>query len=164
MEAKHKPCIKCGIDKLLEEFHRDRNRKDGRRLICKVCAAEYQKDYQSRTKDKRRKYDRAYRINNRDKLRAAYRKNDLKKNFDISIDEYEIMEKKQNGLCAICGLPETAKRKGVTRNLCVDHNHNTGKIRGLLCRNCNTAIGMLEVDNFGIMNLQTAIKYLQKVA
>lgn len=74
--------------------------------------------------------------------------------------EFDDLLKTQKGLCAICGLPEVVKRKGSIITLSVDHNHNTGKVRGLLCSKCNKALGFLNVDNIGILNLQMAIKYL----
>lgn len=52
----------------------------------------------------------------------------------------------QNGVCAICSEPETRKMKGTPAALCVDHNHETGEIRGLLCNRCNRTIGLLEDD------------------
>ena len=60
----------------------------------------------------------------------------------------------QGGCCAICGTSDTGKRKAFA----VDHNHDTGKIRGLLCSNCNTGIGNLR-DNVEL--LERAIDYLR---
>lgn len=71
-------------------------------------------------------------INNSDKLRNS----DLKKNYGITVDQYEKMFKDQNGLCAICFGTSVVKRR-----LCVDHNHITGKVRGLLCDRCNFGLG-----------------------
>lgn len=68
----------------------------------------------------------------------------LKRNYGISHKEYEEMWEKQEGLCKICNSPETVKLKGVVKLLAVDHCHVSGKIRGLLCNNCNRAIGMLK--------------------
>lgn len=62
----------------------------------------------------------------------------------------------QEGVCAICGKPET---KPNAKYLAVDHNHETGVIRGLLCNNCNRALGLLG-DN--VETLQNAINYLLK--
>ena len=80
----------------------------------------------------------------------------IKKMYGITIEYYNKILKKQKGLCAICGLPDSSKM------LSIDHNHNTNKIRGLLCQRCNAAIGMLNVDNFGILNLLKSIEYLGK--
>ena len=59
----------------------------------------------------------------------------------LDIQSYEEMIKEQNNQCAICGKIETRKFKGKPMRLCVDHNHETGKIRGLLCHDCNTGLG-----------------------
>lgn len=58
--------------------------------------------------------------------------------YGISIDTYEQMLAEQNGVCASCSTPPTDKK------LAVDHDHNTGVIRGLLCQSCNTALGLLK--------------------
>lgn len=86
----------------------------------------------------------------------VWRKNIKKK----SNKKYNKMFKRQNGLCAICGLPEITKRENTTKKLAIDHSHNTNKVRGLLCYKCNLALGLLKVDNFGILNLEKTIEYL----
>ena len=58
--------------------------------------------------------------------------------YGISIEEYESMLESQSGLCAICAEPG--------QKLFVDHNHQTGKVRGLLCPSCNGALGMVRED------------------
>ena len=80
----------------------------------------------------------------------------LQSKFGISYDDYCEMERNQNGVCAICGQFETHRRG---QRLCVDHDHETGKTRGLLCHHCNTGIGLLG-DN--ISTLQNAIDYLTR--
>jgi len=80
------------------------------------------------------------------------RKNRLKQ-YGITIEQYEEMFRKQRGLCAICKKPEDKFR------LAVDHNHITGKVRGLLCHNCNPAIGKFNHD---VILLSRALKYLKK--
>lgn len=75
----------------------------------------------------------------------------LERKYNITIAEFKKMEKAQNGRCLIC------KRKPKSR-LSVDHCHTTGDIRGLLCSNCNTAIGLLHEDTERMKN---AIRYLQ---
>lgn len=56
--------------------------------------------------------------------------------YNLTLDQYHSMQEKQDFSCVICGADDRG-------NLYVDHNHATGKIRGLLCRQCNTAIGMM---------------------
>ena len=63
----------------------------------------------------------------------------IKSQFGITIDDYETLLEKQKGLCAICGKSNNGARKYFT----IDHDHETKKVRGLLCNQCNTGIGML---------------------
>jgi hypothetical protein len=76
--------------------------------------------------------------------------------FGMSLEDYEKLFNEQNGRCAICG---TTKLTGDSRALSVDHNHTTGKIRGLLCSRCNRGLGYFK-DN--VMSLLSAIRYLMK--
>lgn len=83
---------------------------------------------------------------------------DLKKKYGIAIDDWQKMYDEQGGVCKICGKPETKvdRRQGVVRSLSVDHCHNTNKVRGLLCSDCNTAIGLFKHDE---SLLNRAIEY-----
>ena len=92
---------------------------------------------------------------NSEKAKLARRNQLLQKNFGVTLDQYNFMLESQNGVCAICNL-HTEKEK---RMLAVDHCHKTGKIRGLLCRFCNQAIGQFNDD---IQRLDNAINYLKK--
>lgn len=74
----------------------------------------------------------------------------------FSYEDYLAMLERQGGVCAICHQPETEKRQ---RCLNVDHDHVTGKVRGLLCSNCNHALGQFD-DN--PETIRKAIAYLQK--
>lgn len=74
-------------------------------------------------------------------------------------DDYYKMYEEQGGVCKICSLPETKGRGAKNKRLAVDHDHKTGKVRGLLCGNCNTGIGLLK-DDWKILTL--AIIYLQE--
>jgi hypothetical protein len=78
----------------------------------------------------------------------------LRRNYGISTDQYDLMFQEQAGLCAICRSPETTKKK----TLSVDHDHETGTTRKLLCHHCNSLLGHAK-DNVGI--LQSAIQYLK---
>ena len=86
------------------------------------------------------------------KHEKKYWERNIKKRFGINLEEYDKLLKEQNGICAIC-------RKKPTMILSVDHNHKTGKVRGLLCYNCNVGIGMFR-ENISLM--KKGIKYLEK--
>lgn len=121
-------------------------------------AENYQKN-----KDRILEYKKKYREKNKERLNESVRKKRaslvskphdyLKRNYGITHDDYLQMLKTQNGLCAICSKAEEKRR------LAVDHCHHTGKIRGLLCGKCNTAIGKL---NDNVCLLKKAIQYLEK--
>ena len=84
-------------------------------------------------------------------MRAGY----LRRDYGLTPEDYAVMARKQENRCAICNRWETAKR----RYLSIDHDHATGKIRGLLCHKCNILLGMAE-DNPQI--LTNAIEYLRE--
>lgn len=104
-------------------------------------------------KEAKAAYQLAYRSKNREKQSHKERE----RRFGISAHEYNEMIASQNNRCAICGEMETATRLGKVRALSVDHNHTTGKVRGLLCSDCNTGIGKLKEKR---ENLLAAVKYL----
>lgn len=85
----------------------------------------------------------------------------MKKHYGITVEQYLEMHDKQGGVCAVCGCAESSvdPRTKRVRRLAVDHCHDTGKIRGLLCSSCNTAIGQMKDD---VRILSSAISYLQK--
>lgn len=112
-------------------------------------------EFDFQTREGRTSYLREYRKANPEKERAR----NLREDFDLSLEQYQEMHDRQNGKCAICGQPETQMRDGKVRALAVDHNHTTGKIRELLCSDCNTGIGKLKED---IKILQSAIEYLKQ--
>jgi hypothetical protein len=89
----------------------------------------------------------------------TYRKEELKRKFGMTLDDYQEKLKEQNGVCAICSKPETAIRMGKLLPLAVDHCHRTGETRGLLCTVCNIGIGSLQDDP---EVLRTAANYIDK--
>ncbi|ERR1700677_3375205 len=91
---------------------------------------------------------------------VAKRRHSLKKTFGISLEQFNMMLEQQNGVCAICKQPETAKNgwNSKTRFLAVDHCHSTGKIRGLLCTQCNQGLGNFRDD---AARMKAAIHYLE---
>ena len=111
----------------------------------------YYKKWAANNRGKIRLNSRRYYAKNKDKEQARREVNrrrqkdyDLKRAFGISIQGYERMWDAQHGLCAACHKPETHRSvSGQLRMLNVDHNHQTGGIRKLLCHNCNTALGLL---------------------
>ena len=137
-----KTCNKCKKTKPLEMFSIHSQGVGRRHPRCNDC----------RNKDAREYY-----ALNRERLLAKqkgrdYHKTGLKK-FNLTPEEYAQMLEEQNGVCAICNTPPTTQR------LAVDHDHETGKVRGLLCRKCNFGIGYLQ-DN--VETLAQAIVYLNK--
>lgn len=76
----------------------------------------------------------------------------------LSYDEYVALHAAQKGLCAACGKPEKELHKGKVRALAVDHDHKTGKIRGLLCGGCNRALGLLHED---VERIKALLLYLE---
>jgi hypothetical protein len=91
---------------------------------------------------------------NNERMKAHYKAYDLKRNYNITIEDYNKLFEKQQGKCAICGKHQNELK----RKLAVDHNHITGEIRGLLCGNCNKILGFAYED---INILQNTIKYMK---
>jgi hypothetical protein len=119
-----------------------------------------------RTKEQIKIYNANYRAKNKEKIKVdkaqEYLKNKeknrarhLKNTYGISVNDYNDMFVNQNGCCKICNKHQ----KNINNTLCVDHCHETGKVRGLLCHNCNTMLGKA-FDSKEI--LLTAIKYLEE--
>ena len=98
----------------------------------------------------------------RDKEFRKIKNQNLKRSYNIDIDQYEALLEKGNGVCWICFRPETRKRRKKApypEALYVDHHHSSGMIRGLLCRTCNTGIGYFDDDPERVAK---AIEYLVK--
>ena len=137
----HPICRTCGEVKTREDFHKRSNRKSGLSHRCKSCVKEYKK--QPNVK-KRNKY-----VGWKSKLHAKY---------NITPDDYFKMYDEQKGVCKICSTPEPCT-SGTKSRFSVDHNHETGKVRGLLCNLCNRGLGFF-YDNANL--LRKAAKYLEE--
>ena len=87
--------------------------------------------------------------------KERYYGNSIKRKYGVTLSEYNALRAKQNYRCAICGDHEN----DVGKKMYVDHNHDTGKIRKLLCTRCNVGIGMMR-DNPEI--LENAAKYIRE--
>jgi hypothetical protein len=134
-----KMCTKCKIEfpHTVEHFAVDKRGKNGLASWCRSCFNKKTRDWQ--------KANSSRHLNNVSKWRKAnpynVRKASLKRaNFTPEI--YDAMFKDQNGLCALCG---TDTPGGMNNVLNADHDHNTGKPRGLLCWVCNSTLGKIEL-------------------
>lgn len=150
-------CSKCkkGLPLTFDYFYRSKREKDGFIYSCKKCESKRCKEYKKTEQAKitRRKWEKEYRQSSHGcKMKQKGR---LKYNYDITLEQYDAMFEAQDGNCIICGLPQLMKR------LAVDHNHQTGEIRGLLCTNCNLLLGRIE-NNLGLVN--KIMEYLRKFA
>ena len=82
-----------------------------------------------------------------------------KSRYGITMDDFVRMYEAQNGLCAICKQPETRKsRTGKPMSLCIDHDHVTGKVRDLLCIQCNHVVGFVERRKISAIEVENYIK------
>lgn len=97
-------------------------------------------EFDYKTREGRNAYLRAY----REATPEIQKARSLRADFGLSLEDYNTMLEAQGGVCAICKQPETHKRNGKLKALAVDHHHGTGKIRALLCCDCNTGIGKLK--------------------
>ncbi len=128
-----KTCTVCGQSKELSEFYNYKANKDGKMYRCKSCDNEARKKWMSA---------------NPERSQESQRGRNLKHKYGISLDQYSQMLVKQGGCCGICGVEENKALYGLNKslNFAVDHCHTTGKVRGLLCNQCNRALGMFYDD------------------
>ncbi len=163
-----KTCTKCRTNypATRDYFYRHRGNL---RPECKKCSGKRFRQWCLKNSEKRKEYHRKYRLKHKKQIQEhnnQYRQQNpdrlRNKAHNLAEGEYQQMLKQQNGVCAICGLIETVKtHEGKVRSLSIDHNHITGKIRGLLCNKCNNGIGKLSVDEHGTELLCSAISYIR---
>lgn len=142
--SKTRKCSKCKQILPLTAFHRNKTQPDGRGYHCKKCKVKYTKKYRETPNGKaarQREYKKYKESANYKTVRLGA---ELKHRFGITLEQYDQMLATQEGKCAICGRLETHTCNGVITRLAVDHDHVTGKVRQLLCHNCNAAIGYAE--------------------
>lgn len=144
-----KACTKCGQTKPLTDFYYSANGKAAKNKIyksaCKECVKEGARRWARENPE------------HHARTRYAY---ELARTYGITIEEYEALVAKNGGGCAICGAAETkVHASGTVFRFSVDHCHETGKIRGILCMTCNRAIGMMK-DNPQL--LRKAAEYLER--
>lgn len=132
-----KTCNSCKVTLPEEWFGKNRASKDGLNRRCKECNRKASQTWRNRNPENN--------VGSR-----------LKYLYGISIEKYKELLKVQEGRCGICGMTEDP----LGRRFAVDHCHETGKIRGLLCFSCNTGIGKLNTPEL----LDSAKKYLNDVS
>ena len=130
-----KYCKSCDTTKPIDDFYLRNKTSMVRHSTCKEC-------------DKKRVKE------NHDPV--AYRNAELQRRYGITQTDYEVMIAEQNNKCAICNTTEPGGRHN-SGYFVVDHCHTTGKVRKLLCHNCNTALGLVG-DN--VDTLHKMINYL----
>ena len=164
-------CSKCKQEKSKIEFYADDRYSNGFTPWCKDCANDYRRKWRQTPKgkesqrranvqyvqkngqsEKSREYHRLYKKGRQGKI--AQLRSWLKNLYNITLEEYEELDKRQNSLCAICGqVNKSGNRLGV------DHCHKTGRVRGLLCFRCNTALGLLDDSSTWVFNM---LNYLRE--
>lgn len=138
-------CPDCDEERPLSEFYPDKRVKDGLTRRCRTHHS--RSSYESRQKrlaspSQRREYNRRY-------WRA--------RRYGLLPADFDALLAAQDGVCAICRQAETDTWRGNVKDLAVDHDHETGRVRGLLCAQCNTALGKFRDD---AELLRAAMSYL----
>jgi len=158
-----KACTKCKEVKELSAFNKRSTTKDGHKSGCRECVKKYYlankesinekgRAYHKANKEKGNRASRAYAKANPERIQD----NGLRYKYGITLAERNAIAEDQGHRCKICKIEEKHAPKST---LCVDHDHNTGAIRGLLCFKCNSAIGLLQ-DNLEFV--ESAATYLKE--
>lgn len=145
-------CTVCGILKEDDEFywHKATNNYCSE---CKCCTRERSKKYRIEHPDKIRQMRQNYKERRKEIRYNTDRKTYLKHKYRINEEQYELMYNSRKGCCDICGKHVDYKK------LCIDHNHTSNALRGLLCKDCNLGLGLFKDS---IVYLQNAVKYLER--
>lgn len=167
-----KPCLRCSAITPLDQFCKNKLRKDGLAYYCKPCREVFKRRSESKrpthyrevvekwhkdNPERVRQLKQKWSDRNPEKRAAAHRR----RRYNITQAQYDQMLQDQSERCAICGIKPDYKprQKGEKRLLHVDHCHKTGRVRGLLCWKCNMGLGSLNDDP---RILALAIEYLSK--
>lgn len=146
MAKKTKICSNCRRVFSLDRFQKNRTKADGLQEACRKCVNQRSKEYRKKNRTRINESQRKY--NHSERGWSAR----LKHAYGITLKKHKQIYLKQNGCCGICG-------KAVAYNkIDTDHDHELGKIRGLLCRTCNMGLGYFEDNLKGVMR---AVRYLQ---
>jgi hypothetical protein len=168
LDVPTKTCAKCKIVKSVLEFHAHKNGRRNPR--CKLCRAEDHREYYKTHPDKFKAYkarargetveEREARIQRRKDEAPAKRKLaqwrvHIRNTLGVTEEQYQSLYLLQGGKCAICASENPG---GKRERFCIDHCHDTGVIRGLLCVSCNSGLGYFKDD---ISRLGQAAEYLK---
>lgn len=134
-----KKCSFCNTEKELSEYHKNSRAKDGLQSSCKDC---------------RKGINQKWKDNNRESYQRVKRKAHVKAKYGVSLEWIDEQLEQQDNKCTLC---DTQLHKG--KNIAIDHCHKTGIVRGIICRPCNSAMGMFN-DNPAL--IERAIEYLKK--
>ena len=132
-----KLCKTCRVAQPIINFVKSTYVKTGYRSICKSCFNAYYRKRRVEKYDLVRSYEKKF-----------HKQRRLKFEYNLTEAQFEELKQKFDNRCAICNS---------TQKLVIDHNHTSGKVRGLLCSKCNLGLGHFKDD---ISNLKEAIKYL----
>lgn len=141
-----KKCTKCLQLKDESEYYPRKNSKDGLNMWCKKCVLAHSKNYKKRVQV----YEKAL-------LADVQKDANLQKHYGLTLKQYEALLVEQAEACAICGRSPD----GFKRAFAVDHDHETGIVRGILCPDCNRGLGGFQ-DKLEIV--EKAVEYLKKSA
>lgn len=131
-------CSRCGLIRDMTEFPIQYSATDGRMASCKFCENKRQRIWRSKAVASRPDFVAARQLS-QDKNKA--------KRYGLTLEEYRELEKRVTGKCEICLKPPRCRKAWrADSRLHIDHDHETGKVRGLLCTDCNRAIGLLGDD------------------
>ena len=131
-----KKCPSCGETKPLSDYYKNSSAKDGHSYWCRNCTRRRNKVYRKRHPEKNKRSRRQKRLDPNSGEWGYW----IRTHYDIILDEYNAMLADQGGVCAICG--RTQEENG--KRLSVDHDHETGAVRGLLCKSCNSGLAMFQ--------------------
>lgn len=129
-------CKRCGKNKDESLFGKNKSTKSGLHYWCKECTNKTEKEWKKENRQKVREQKKRYRKKYPEKSTNNYRKN-RPKHYGTTQERIDKLLKNQNNRCAICHVSFE------TKTACVDHDHGSGLVRGMLCKKCNTGIGML---------------------
>jgi hypothetical protein len=135
-----KTCSKCGLVLSLENFGPKKDRKSGVASQCRKCELIRTTKWALANPEKRKVSHKNWQKRNPEMVELYWHRKNCKR-YGLTVESYAGLEAAQGGLCLICMKPS---RNG--KRLSVDHDHKTGKVRGLLCHVCNQGLGYFYDD------------------